>query len=435
MTGEKRMGVPENVERAQTLRQWLRERVSDWLEVAPESVDMGCRFRDLGLGSKQLVSLVGELASRSGKRLRATAAWEHPTPEALLQHVESIAVEAALQVGPAQRTVGATRDPIAIIGMGLRLPGAVSSPEEFWELLCTKGSGVREVPRSRFDVSSWFDADPAAPGKLSTRWAGLVEDIEQFDADFFGISPREARQMDPQQRLALELAWEALEDAAVDPLSLRDQPVGVFMGAMWSDYARIMHSDVTQLDVYSATGQDTSIISARVSYVLGLAGASLTVNTACSSSAVAIHLALQSLHAGETTLALAGGVSVVASAESTVAMTKFGAMNPAGQCRAFDAGAGGYVRGEGGGVLVLKPVSRAVAAGDHIYSVIRGSAVNNDGFSNGLTAPNPAAQQAVIQQALRSAGLEAAAVQYVETHGPGTAEGVNVCADNGPLRR
>jgi acyl transferase domain-containing protein len=279
---------------------------------------------------------------------------------------------------------------------------------------------VREVPPERFAIADFYDADVSAPGKMSTRWAGLIDDIDRFDAAFFGITPREARQMDPQQRVTLELAWQAIEDAGVDPSTLRGAAVGVFVGAMWSDYARLLHRDLQTIDAYTATGQDTSIIAGRVSYMLGLSGTSLTVNTACSSSAMAVHLALQSLQAGEVQLALAAGVHLMASPESTVAMTKFGAMNPAGQCRAFDASAAGYVRGEGAGVVLLKPLARALADGDDIYCVIRGSAANNDGFSNGLTAPNPHAQQAVIRQALLNAGVEAASIDYVEAHGPGT---------------
>ncbi len=219
----------------------------------------------------------------------------------------------------------------------------------------------------------------------------------------------------------------ALEDAGTEPGCLRGRPVGVFMGSMWSDYARLTSGDEAVVAAYTAIGQNTSIISARVSYFLDFRGPSLTVNTACSSWAVAIHMACESVLSGESEMALAGGVHVIASPQSTVAMTKFGAMNPAGQCRAFDASANGYVRGEGAGVVVLKPLSRAIAHGDRIYCVIRGSAINNDGHSNGLTAPNPDAQRAVLREAYAAADLEPDEIQRVETHGSGTVLGLGAC--------
>jgi mycoketide-CoA synthase len=350
-----------------------------------------------------------------------------PPCSPLAQHVVDLiarggASRIETSAGAQARSPSSLSDPIAIVGIGCRLPGGIATPGEFWALLRDGRQGVREVPGERWDVAEFLDADPSAPGKLSTRWGGFLDQIDRFDGEFFAISPREAKQMDPQQRLALELAWEALEDAGIDPLSLRDRTVGVFLGAMWSDYARLVGDDASAIDQFTATGQDTSILSGRISYVLGLQGASLTVNTACSSSAVAIHLACQSLHAGETTMAIAGGVHLMISPQSTVAMTKFGAMNPAGQCRAFDADANGYVRGEGG-IVILKPLRRAIADGDRIYCVIRGSAVNNDGFSNGLTAPNPRAQEAVLRSAIQAAAVEPASLDYVETHGPGTVVG------------
>ncbi|HET8939559.1 MAG TPA: SDR family NAD(P)-dependent oxidoreductase, partial [Polyangiales bacterium] len=268
-------------------------------------------------------------------------------------------------------------------------------------------------------IGDYLDADIAAPGKMTTRWGGFIDDVDLFDSALFGVSPREAHQMDPQQRLMLELAWEALEDSSLDPLSLRGAPVGVFVGSMGSDYTKL-HGDARVVDPYTATGQDTSIIAARVSYALGLEGASLTVNTACSSSLVAVHLAVQSLRTGEVSMALAGGINLLLSPHSTVAMTKFGAMNPAGQCRSFDASANGYVRGEGGGLVVLEPLARAQASGRRIYCVIRGSAINNDGFSNGLTAPNPLAQEAMLRRAYENARVAPGSIHYIETHGPGT---------------
>ncbi|HSJ99765.1 MAG TPA: acyltransferase domain-containing protein, partial [Kofleriaceae bacterium] len=404
----------------------MQARVGELLRRGDAEIDRGIRFRELGLESRQLTGLVAELAQRAGVPLSPTVAWEHPTIDALADHVEARAARASAASAPAGADEPApaeldlVAEPIAIVGIACRLPGDVSSPEQLWSLLCEGRSGIVEVPADRWNVELFLDADPEAPGKMTTRWGGFVRDVDRFDPAFFGISPREAVQMDPQQRLALELGWAALEDAAIVPATLRGRAVGVFMGAMWSDYARLTHADPAAIDRYSATGEDTSIISGRLSYTLGLEGTSLTVNTACSSSLVAIQLACQSLRLGETELALAGGVHVMAAPHGTIAMTKFGAMNPAGQCRAFDAAAGGYVRGEGGGVVVLRPLRQALAAGDRVYAVIRGGATNNDGFSNGLTAPSPKAQAAVLRRAHAASGVEPRSVQYVEAHGPGT---------------
>ncbi|MGK3965544.1 acyltransferase domain-containing protein [Sorangium sp. So ce118] len=411
----------------ESLCSWLQETVSELRGVAPADIDLAVRFRELGLGSAQVTALVARLSDQLGLPLSPTIAWEHPTPLALARHVAARAARDERSAGPREGaalqqgyTPSALAEPIAVVGLACRLPGGVSSPEAYWALLSEGRHGIRQVPEERWDLDTFLDEDVAAPGKMTTRWGGFLEGVDRFDAPFFGISPREAQQMDPQQRLMLELAWEGLEDAGIDPLGLRGRAVGVFVGAMWSDYARLTHGDPRAIDPYTATGQDTSIISARVSYALGLEGTSLTVNTACSASLVAIHLACQSLRLGETGMALAGGVHLIVSPLSTVAMTKFGAMNPAGQCRAFDASANGYVRGEGGGLVVLKPLRRAIADGDRVYCVIRGSATNNDGFSNGLTAPNPAAQEAMLRQAYASAVVDPGAIHYIETHGPGT---------------
>ncbi|MCA9700986.1 MAG: type I polyketide synthase, partial [Myxococcales bacterium] len=336
------------------------------------------------MDSGQLLELVAAISDEYGCRLEATAPWEYPTIRALAGHILTRLTPAEHGAGVPQASVAAgSREPIAIVGIGCRLPREVEGPADLWSLLCAGGNAIREVPPTRWDAESWLAVDRFAPGKTTTRWGGFLADIAAFEPSFFGVTSREAAQMDPQQRLTLEVAWEALEDAAIRPAALHGRAVGVFTGAMWSDYARLVEASGLSIDPYTATGQDTSIISARVSYFLGLQGPSLTVNTACSSSLVAIHLACASLHRGESELALAGGVHLMSSPLSTVAMTKFGAMNPAGQCRAFDADANGYVRGEGAGLVVLEPLSRALAAGRRIYAVIRGGAINNDGFSNG----------------------------------------------------
>ena len=406
--------------------QWLKDAMSRLLGIDPARVDPNTRFREFGLDSDQITELVSRLASHIGHPLSPVAPWEHPTPVALAQHAVAVranrSVSTSASLGPRGGGLGATMstEPIAVVGIGCRLPGKVSNPEQLWELLRSKGNGVQQVPSDRWDVKEYLDVDRAAPGKMTTRWGGFLEQVDQFDAAFFGVSPREAQLMDPQQRLALELSWEALEDAGIDPLTLKGGNVGVFVGAMWCDYARLTADDADAIDQHTGTGIDTSIISGRVSYTLGLEGTSLTINTASSSSLVAVHLACQSLRAGETTMAIAGGVNLIITPHGTILMTKLGTQNPAGQCRAFDAAANGYVRAEGGGLVILKPLSRAIADGDRIYCLIRGSAANNDGFSNGLTAPNPKAQESVLRAALANARVEPATIHYVETHGPGT---------------
>ncbi|MEN3357457.1 MAG: hypothetical protein V7637_1439 [Mycobacteriales bacterium] len=322
--------------------------------------------------------------------------------------------------GPGQHPLDGA---VAVIGLACRLPGA-PDPDAFWRLLRAGQHAVTVTPADRWDADAYFAADPAAPGKINTRYGGYVEGVDLFDPGFFGISPREAVSMDPQQRLALELAWEALEDASVVPATLRGAATGVFMAAIWDDYATLLYQrGATAITPHTVTGLHRSIIANRISYTLGLHGPSMTVDAAQSSSLVAVHLACESLRRGETTLALAGGVNLNLVPESTVGAAKFGGLSPDGRCYTFDARANGYVRGEGGGVVVLKPLAVAVADGDPIYCVIRASAVNNDGTTEGLTVPSPAAQERVLRLAHERAGVRPADIQYVELHGTGTRVG------------
>jgi acyl transferase domain-containing protein/acyl carrier protein len=401
---------------------WLVSLVASKLGLEPSQIDIHERFWNYGLDSAHATEITGQLSEYLGRPLDSALLWRYPTVEALARYCsadDGIAIESDSTEGPAGGAAISPSEPIAIIGVACRLPGA-ADPAALWELLCSGRDEIREIPEARWRTLEYFDRDPAAPGKMNSRWGGFLDAVDEFDPGFFGISPREASDIDPQQRLMLELAWEALEDAAVVPGSLKDSRAGVFFGAMWSEYARLCAADPRSITPHSATGGDSSIISARVSYVLGLGGPSLTVNTACSSSLVAVHLACQSLGSGESDLAIAGGVNLTITPESTIGMSKFGAMSPDGRSKAFDAGANGYVRGEGGGAVILAPLSKAMAAGLPIYCVIRGSAVNNDGFSNGLTAPNPRAQERVLREAYARAGLEPSASQYVEAHGTGT---------------
>lgn len=311
-------------------------------------------------------------------------------------------------------------EPIAIVGIGCRFPGGASGPGTFWRLLGEGFDATSEIPADRWAADAFYDPDPDAPGKAYTkRGSFLLERVDGFDAEFFGISPREAVGMDPQQRLLLEVVWEALEDAGIPPAQLKGSATGVWVGLCVDDYARLS-ANPAAIDAYNTLGNTRSIAAGRISYVLDLHGPAVQLDTACSSSLVAIHQACQSLRARECDLGLVGGVNLMLAPEATIALCKLRALAPDGHCKTFDASADGYGRGEGCGIVVLKRLADARAAGDRIYAVVRGSACNHDGHSNGLTAPSGMAQEAVIRAALASAGVDAASVGYVETHGTGT---------------
>ncbi len=311
---------------------------------------------------------------------------------------------------------------IAIVGIGCRFPGA-KNPQEFWDLLKTGKNAVTEVPLQRWDIEQYYHQDPDVPGTMNTRWGGFLDNIDKFDAHFFGISPRECHHIDPQQRLILEVAWEALENGGIIPETLSGSDTGVYIGLSNQDYQRLLYEDAKRCDAYCGTGTSPAIAANRLSYLLNLQGPSLTVDTACASSLVAVHLACRSLQQKESTLALVGGVNLIISPDQTIAFSRNRMMSPDGQCKTFDAGANGYVRGEGCGVVVLKPLEEAIKDGNKIHAIIRGSAVNQDGLSQGLTAPNSLAQQRVIRQALANAEVEPRDISYVETHGTGTSLG------------
>jgi microcystin synthetase protein McyG len=315
-------------------------------------------------------------------------------------------------------------EPIAVTGVGCRFPGGANDPDSFWRLLIEGRDAISEVPPERWDIEAFYDPDPDAPGKMSTRWGGFLDGIEQFDPEFFGISPREAAGMDPQQRLLLEVVWEALENAGQNPDRLAGSQSGVFLGLCNSDYFMMQFEGGRKsIDAYVATGNAHSVASGRISYILGLQGPSLSVDTGCSASLVAVHLACQSLKAGECRMALAGGVNLILMPDTTIFLSKAHMMAPDGRCKPFDASANGFVRSEGCGIIVLKRLSDARADGDRILAVIGGTASNQDGRSNGLTAPNGPSQVAVIREALANAGLQAADIDFIEAHGTGTSLG------------
>ena len=316
-------------------------------------------------------------------------------------------------------------EPIAIIGLGCRLPGGVNGPEDYWRLLENGIDAVGPVPAERWDVDAYYDPVRTTPGKMYTRSGGFLDRVDEFDPEFFGISPREARHMDPQHRLLLEVSWEALEHAGQPADRLAGSRTGVFIGIGTYDYAtwQTVHLSHASINAYSGTGNIFCFAAGRLSYLLGLHGPSIALDAACATSLVTVHLACQSLRAGECTLALAGGVNLMLAPTPTIFLSQAQALSPDGRCKTFDASADGYGRSEGCSIVVLKRLSDAVAAGDPVLAIIRGSAVNHDGRSAGLTVPNGAAQQAVIREALAQAGVAPGEIGYVEAHGTGTVLG------------
>ncbi|MGW5446789.1 acyltransferase domain-containing protein [Streptomyces asiaticus] len=410
-----------------------REEVSSWLCVQVSSL-VGLKagdirvdelFSNLGMDSMRATSLMAELSRVTGKRWSPALLWAHPTIRALADRVVSgeTTAEFGGSLHPIMRNAPGVDDRIAVIGMACRFPGA-NDIEAFWRLLETGTDAVKVVPEGRWGTASSVAGKSLASDGMVTAEAGFLDaGIDEFDPLFFGISPREAQEMDPQQRIFLEVAWEALEDAGVPEKSLVGSDTGVFAGAIWHDYADLASGDAERLSSHSATGRALNMIANRLSYVLGLRGPSMVLDSACSSSLLAVHLACQSIWSGESSMAIAGGVNLLLSPGTMVSLSKFGGLSPDGRCKAFDEQADGFGRGEGCGVVVLKPLSRAMADGDSIWCTIRGTAANNDGLSNGLTAPNPVAQEEVLRAAYRRAGVSPHEVHYVETHGTGTALG------------
>ena len=401
------------------LRNWLVDYLVTNIGCNPDEVDVEASMNDLGVGSRDAVVLSGELSELLGRTVSPVEFWQHPTIDSLakfLTGAEPDADEAAV-FNPA---AGTLNEPIAVIGLGCRLPGGIAGPEALWQLLSDGGTTVGEVPAERWASFDDGSSETAAALASTTRWGSYLSDIDTFDADFFEISLREAVKMDPQQRMMLEVAWEALENAGIPATTLRRSQTGVFVGASLSEYAYLASTDLPSVDAWSNSGGALSIIANRLSYILDLRGPSVTVDTACSSSLVALHLACQSLRTQDCDVALAGGVNLLLSPAVFRGFDQSGALSKTGACHSFDADADGFVRGEGCGVVVLKRLSDALRDGNRPLAVIRGSAVNQDGRSNGLLAPNPAAQMAVLRSAYAHAGVPPQEVDYIETHGTGT---------------
>jgi acyl transferase domain-containing protein/acyl carrier protein len=420
---ERLAGAPVQ-QRKKLMTDYLRDAVAEVTRVDTAEIREDAGFFDLGMDSLMAVELRRRLEAGVGREIPVTLVMDHPrlsdAADYLLGDVLGLSEQGKPGPQPASAVTTRTDEPIAIVAVSCRFPGA-PDPEAFWEVLSGGVDAIREVPEDRFDIDEFYDPDPETAGKTYTRFGGFLDGIDGFDPEFFGISPREAVWIEPQQRLMLETVWEGLERAGYAPSTLRGSSTGIFVGVGANEYAHLLSAEsIDKIEPHFITGNALNAISGRVAFALGLEGPAMAIDTACSSALVAVHQACQALHSGDCDLALAGGVNVLLSPVTAVAASRARMLSPVGRCKTFDASADGYVRGEGCGILVLKRLSDAVRDGDRVCAVIPSSAVNQDGASSGLTVPNGGAQQRLIGTALARAGLAGGDVDYLEAHGTGT---------------
>jgi myxalamid-type polyketide synthase MxaE and MxaD len=406
------------------IQDWLIAHIAELLNKDPGKIDIRESFSNYGLSSLDAVNISGEMEEFIGRRLSPTITYDYPNILTLSNYL-SENTEQDRYSSRGNISNGHFNEPIAIIGMSCRFPGA-NDPDTFWQLVRDGVDMIKEVPVDRWPKQAFYHPDPSVPGKAISYWGGFLDNVDQFDPFFFGISPIEAKHMDPQQRLLLELSYEALDNAGQIKENIDGSDTGVFVGISINEYSQLQLNDPLQINSHSGTGSALSIAANRISYFFNFRGPSMAIDTACSSSLAAIHLACQSIRNGECEMAVAGGVNIILSPAHSIAFTKAGVLAPDGRCKTFDAEANGYVRGEGGGLIVLKRLSSAIADGDLIHATVLGSAMKQDGRTNGLIAPSSEGQVALLREAYKVAGVSPGSVQYIEAHGTGTLLGDSI---------